>query len=150
MSIFDSWNKSIDDNFMTEVNDLENGKSAGFPEVPHGTYEVKIHEIELRESKKGDPMLSMRFKILNGEFKNSLIFMNQVITSPFQIHNANDFLRSLDSGIDVKFKDYSQYNELLLDIAEEIENQGLEYVLSYQANEKGFPVFEIEEVFEKE
>ena len=51
----------------------ENGRGE-YKEVPKGTYEVKIDKMELVESKKGDPMVSIWFKILSGEYKNSLIF----------------------------------------------------------------------------
>ena len=74
--------------------------------------------------------------------------MNQLITQGFQIHIVNEFLRSLETGLDVEFVDYHQYNELLLDIAEAIESQSLEYLLSYEQNSKGYNVFKIKEVFE--
>lgn len=149
MSIFDKWNESVSDEFVNEVNGLDKGEGSGFPEVPRGDYEVKIVKMELKESKSGDPMMFIQFKILYGQYKNSMLFMNQVITSPFQIHMANDFLRSLDSGVDIVFRDYSQYNDLLLDVSEEIEKQGLEFALSYKDNDKGYPVYKVTEIFER-
>lgn len=128
--------------------DIEDSANNDFKEVPHGTYEVAITKLELKESKKGDPMVACWFKILDGEFKNSLIFMNQVITQGFQIHIVDEFLRSLDTDIDVKFESYSQYNELLLDIFEAVDGN-LEFALEYGEN-KGFNTFKITEVFEVE
>lgn len=130
--------------------DIEDAKENGgdFKEVPHGTYEVSINKLELTKSKKGDPMVSVWFKILTGEYKGSLIFMNQVITQGFQVHICNEFLRSLDSGVDVEFESYSQYAELLMDIAEAIDGQ-LEYGLEY-GERKGFNTFKITDVFEVE
>lgn len=124
----------------------ENG--GDFKEVPHGSYEVKIQKMELVESKKGDPMVSIWFKILTGEYKGSLLFMNQVITQGFQIHIVNQLLRSLDSGIEIEFVSYSQYGALLMDIHEAIDDS-LEYALEYGEN-KGFNTFKITEVFEVE
>lgn len=121
-------------------------------EVPHGTYEVKIEKLELVESKKGDPMVTCWMRILDGKFKNRLIFMNQVITQDFQIHIANEFLRSLDSSIDIPpnyFEGYEAYADLLMDIHEDIDGQ-LEYLLKYDQNNKGYNTFEITEVFEAE
>lgn len=127
----------------------ENGGSGDYKEVPKGTYEVAINKLELTVSKKGDPMLSVWFKIISGEYTNSLIFMNQVITQPFQIHIAKEFLRSLDSGIEVEFESYSQFDGLIMDIAEAIDGK-LEYALNYGENNKGYNTFEITEVFEVE
>ena len=118
-----------------------------FEEVPHGSYEVKIEKLELTESKKGDPMFSCWMKILNGKFKNSLIFMNQVITIGFQIHIVNEFLRSLNSGIKVEFLNYSQYGELIMDIHEAIDGE-FEYEIKYDQNKKGYNTFEITDVYE--
>lgn len=127
--------------------DIEESSNNDFKEVPHGDYEVAITKLELGESKKGDPMVKVWFKIVSdGEFKGSLIFMNQVITQGFQIHIVDEFLRSLETGIEVKFESYSQYNELLLDIFEAIEGK-YEYGLKY-GERKGFNTFEITEVFE--
>lgn len=148
---FSKFDKAVDleglKNDLKEVE--ENGGSGDFAEVKHGTYEVRINKLELTVSKKGDPMLSVWFKILNGEFKNSLIFMNQVITQPFQIHIAKEFLNSLDSGIEVDFESYSQFADLIMDIAEEIDGK-LEYALKYDQNDKGYNTFKITDVFEVE
>ena len=76
--------------------------------------------------------------------------MNQVITQAFQIHIANEFLRSLDTGIDVHFDGkYSHYNNTILDIFEEV-NGKLEYELDYGENRKGYNTFKITSVFEVE
>lgn len=128
--------------------DIEDSANNDFKEVPHGSYEVAITKLELGESKKGDPMVKVWFKILAGEYKNSLIFMNQVITQGFQIHIVDEFLRSLGTDIDIAFESYSQYNELLMDIFEAIDDK-LEFALKYGEN-KGFNTFEITEVFEVE
>lgn len=128
--------------------DIEDSANNEFKEVPHGNYEVAITKLELKESSKGDPMVTVWFKILEGEYKNSLIFMNQVITRGFQIHIVDEFLRSLDTDIDIVFESYSQFNELLMDVFEAIDGN-FEYGLKYGEN-KGFNTFEITDVFEVE
>lgn len=148
-----NWDK-FDNNVDVEgINkDLQNNKEnfGEFKEVPLGEYEVRVNRMELTTSKKGDPMLAIRFKILNGPFKNSLVFYNQVLTLGFQIHMANEMLRSFDTGLEIprEFKGYSALNELILDVSEEIDAQGLEYALKYDENKKGYKTFEIMEVFE--
>lgn len=143
---FSKFDKQVDLEGLKK--DIEDSANNDFKEVPHGTYEVAITKLELGESKKGDPMVKVWFKIVSGEYKGSLIFMNQVITQGFQIHIVDEFLRSLDTDIDIAFESYSQYNELLMDIFETIDDK-LEFALKYGEN-KGFNTFEITEVFEVE
>lgn len=132
-----------------DIKEAEENGGADFREVPHGTYEVSITKLELGESKKHDPMVSVWFKILTGEYKGSLIFMNQVVTKGFQIHIVNDFLRSLESGLDVEWPgSYSEYASLLLDVHEAIDGK-FEYGIEY-GEKNGFNTFKVTDVFEVE
>ena len=94
-------------------------------------------------------MVTIWFKVIDGEYKGSRIFMNQVVNQGFQIHIVNEFLRSLGSGIEIEFKNYSQYGQLLMDIHEAIDGK-FEYALKYDQNNKGFDTFEIVEIYELE
>ena len=150
MSIFDKWNKAIDgEGLAKDVKEVEkNGGTANFEEVPTGEYEVKIDKMELKESSKGDPMFSCWFKIVEGERKNSLIFMNQVITRDFQIHIVNEFLRSLGTEMAVEFDgNYEHYNNLIMDVMELIDGKN-EFLLDYSENKKGFKQYKIKEIFD--
>jgi len=148
-NIWEKFDREIDiEGLQKDIQEAaENG--ANYREVPHGEYEVKIEKLELVESKAGDPMVTVWFKILTGEYKGCMIFMNQVITKGFQIHIMNEFLRSLDSGYDVEFRSYSQYGQLLMDIHEAIDGR-LEYGLKYGEGKKGFSTYEITDVYEVE
>lgn len=148
-NIWDEFDSAIDTKGLAaDVKEAqENG--ATYKEVPHGDYEVAIDKLELVKSNAGDPMVSVWFKVLNGEFKGSRIFMNQVIKEGFQVHIVNEFLRSLDTDIDIEFVTYKQYGNLLMDVMEAIEGN-LEYALSYKEGKKGFSTYEITEVFEVE
>ena len=148
-NIWEKFDREIDvEGLQKDVQEAaENG--ANYREVPHGEYEVKIEKLELVESKAGDPMVTVWFKVRAGDYKGSMIFMNQVITKGFQIHIMNEFLRSLDSGYDVEFKNYSQYGQLLMDIHEAIDGE-LEYLLEYSEGKKGFSNYEIVDVYEVE
>jgi hypothetical protein len=147
---FSKFNKAVDlEALKKDIQEAEeNGGNGDYKEVPVGTYEVKIEKMELKESKKGDPMLSVWFKILNGEYEGSMIFMNQVITQGFQIHICNTFLRSLDTGLDIVFDDFEQYANLIMDVHEKVDSEKLEFALNYGKTDKGFSTFEITEVFE--
>lgn len=150
MSVFDKWNKAIDvDGLAKDTKEVEqNGGTGDYAEVPVGTYEIKIEKMELKESSKGDPMFSAWFRILQGDYENQLLFMNAVITQGFQIGNVNRFLRSLDAVDEVEFRDYAQYNDLIMDIMEAIDEAGLEYLIEYKKNKKDFPIYTIKEVYE--
>lgn len=154
--MFSKWDKVIDTEGLAKdvAEAAANGGQGNYKEVPHGEYEVAIQQMELKASKKGDPMVSIWFKIVSdSEYKGSLIFYNQVITQGFQIHNCNEMLRMMVSemGADapvVEFKSYSQYAELLMDVHEAVADN-FEFALKYTANKKNkeFSDFEITEVF---
>lgn len=151
MSIFDKWNASADlSGLQKDVKEAQSKNGGDYVEVPYGDYEVKIDRMELKESKKGDPMVSIWFTILNGKFKNSRLFVNQVITQGFQIHIVNELLRCMDSGLNIEFEDYNQYNNLLMDVAEKCDELGLEFALKYEETKRGYPKYTITEVFEAE
>lgn len=148
-NIWDEFDKAIDTSALAD--DVKNSASGEYKTVPHGEYEVSIEKMELvatKETKK--PMLSIWFKVLSeGAYKGSFIFYNQVVEQAFQVHIANEFLRSLDSGLDVEFKTYKQYGNLILDIHEAISGK-LEYALKFSEGKKGFHKYEITEVYEIE
>ncbi len=150
-NIWDEFDNTIDTKAIKD--DIASGaaSSGSFKEVPPGEYEVSVEKMELVATKETHrPMLSVWFKVLSeGAYKGSLIFMNQVIDQSFQVHIANEFLRSLDSGLEVEFNTYKQYGNLIMDIHEAISGK-LEYGLKYSKNSKGFSQFEIMEVFEVE
>lgn len=142
-------------------NDIKeaNENSGNYKEVPLGSYEVKIEKLELTlsntdengnikdKNKDQKPMVRIWFKILEGEFKGSLIFYNQLVTEGFQLNIMNEFLNSLDSGVDVYFESFNQYKDMILDIHEAIDGK-LEYLLEYDKNNKGYSTYKIEEVYE--
>lgn len=149
MEIWEKFDKSIDTKGLKkDVKEAQENGGGEYEEVPYGTYEVKVDKIEMKESKKGDPMVTIWFKIIAGKLKNSIIFYNQVINKGFQIHLCNEFLKSLDTGVSVEFDTYAQYNEVLMDVAEG--SQDLEYALEYGENKKGYPTYKITDVFEAE
>lgn len=129
----------------------ENGGSGNFEPVPFGTYEVSVEKLELTQSKKGDPIVTAWFKVLDegSKHKGSLIFYNQVINQNFQVHLANELLRSFGVIDDIDFVSYSQYGELLMDVFEAI-NGNFEYALKYSEGKNGFAKYEITEIFELE
>ena len=151
-SIFDKWNKSFDvEGLKKDVAEADKGQqnTGDYPEIPVGTYECKIEKLELKENSKGKPMVSGWFRILSGDHENKLMFMNQVITEGFQISIVNRFLKSLEA-VDadmIEFKDYGQYNDLLMDIMEAVDGH-LEFLIEYKKSKKDFAVYTVKEVYE--
>lgn len=155
-NIFEKWDKEIDTKgLQADVEEsAKNGGQGNYKEVPHGDYEVAIDKMELKASKAGDPMVSIWFKIVSGEYKGSIIFYNQVITKGFQIHNNNELLRDIVSGMgedmpEVKFETYKQYSNLLMDIFEAID-KNFEFALKYEQAKGDFSKYTITEVFKLE
>ena len=147
MDMFEKWNSNVDlRGLQKDVKDAQDNKRE-YEEIPHGEYEVKVDKMELKSSKKGDPMVSIWFTILEGKYKKSKLFLNQVITQGFQIHIVNELLKSMKTDINIEFVDYKQYAELLLDVAEFCDENNLEFALKYEDN-KGYDKFTITEVFE--
>ena len=151
-NIFDKWDKEIDtEGLAKDTKEAAQNGSGDFKEVPHGDYEVAVHQMELKASKKGDPMVSIWFKIVSeGEFKGSMIFFNQVITQGFQVHIVNELLRTMVSEMAdapvIEFVSYTQYANLIMDIFEEV-NENYEYALAYKKGKKDFSTYEITEVY---
>ena len=147
MDIFEKWNSNVDlAGLQQDIKDAQDNNKE-FETVPHGEYEVKLDKLELKATKKGDPMVSAWFTILEGKYKNSKLFMNQVVTQGFQIHIVNEFLRSMGTDLNIEFVDYAQYADLLLDVAEFCDANNLEFAIKYEDN-KGYDKFTITEVFE--
>mgnify|MGYP003492067539 CR=1 FL=1 len=155
MDIFEQWDNEFDGIFA-EVAEYEanpdNKKGGDYEEVPHGVYEVAIDNMEVKPTKTTNkPMVVIWFKILEGDFKNSNIFYNQVIEKEFQIRMAKDMLKKLvaksGKAPEINPKSYKEFKELVLDIYELIADD-YEYLLEYKAGKNGFSNYNIKEVYE--
>lgn len=144
-SIFEKWNNQIDTKDLASKVKEAAGNNTRRENVPYGNYVVRIEKMELKESKKGDPMFSAWFKIREGEHKDRFIFMNQIVLQAFQIHIVNEFLRSLDTAVDIDFENYTQWNNMILDVHEATAK--CEFEISYY-EEKGYDAFQINEVYD--
>lgn len=147
--IWDEFDEKIDtEGLAKDAQEAAENGGGNFKEIPLGTYEVEVNKLQLVKSKAGKPMLNIWFKILTGENKGGIIFYNQVMDQGFGIHNANEMLRSLDSGVDVEFVSFKKYHAMLLDVLEAIDGN-LEYALKLDKNSKDYNTYEIVDVFEK-
>lgn len=142
------------DELSQSLNEIEANSFDPNKEVPPGKYEVKIDKIELKTSQKGKPMGFVQMRIVDGEFKKQCLFYNQVLVgtdkvsgqlTAYGIHNFNQFLKSLDSGLPIAFKDFNQYGNLLLDVSEKVEN--LSYLVE-MTKKDDFPSYKVKEIYE--
>lgn len=137
---FSKFNKAFPADKMKK--DIETAKenNSGRENLPDGEYTVKLDKMELGESSKGAAMIKAQFRITKGDHKKQCIFVNRVLTGTkndgFMMVKANEFLDSLDSGIDVAFESWEQYNDLIMDIAEAIQDDGLTYVVALDTDGK--------------
>ncbi len=150
-NIWDQFDEQFDtEGLAKDIEEVEKNGGGSRREVPHGVYEIAVIKLELTTSKKDDPMVTCWMKIVEGEYKGSLIFMNQVVTQDFQFHIVNEFMRSLvvdcPDAPEIRFKTFRQYHDLIMDVMKLIDDN-YEYKLVYGENNKGYNTFEIEEVY---
>ena len=149
------WNRKVDQQSVKDVKEMEaNGTSQDYVEIPCGTYAVEVEKLELVSTKKtGDPMLTIWLKIIEGQHKGRLLFVNQVVDEPFKIHNANNLLRGLldntDSNIEVEWTgDYAEYADMIESIYHDISDK-YTYDVDYTMNKKGFSQYKFTETYDK-
>ena len=127
----------------------ENGGTGNYEELPKGEYMVRIEKMEIGETKDGRPMLKVMarvqeavseddgaetpnkealkfFENYKGK-KKPCMFMNRVLygtkNDGNMIASAVGWLKSLEPQDTVPvFESYSQFNDCVLDIFEEIED----------------------------
>lgn len=158
MSIFDKFASKINAEELAasqkEIN--SNTKSGDYPEVSVGKYEVKVDKIEAKMSKTNRPMVTIWFKILNGNFKDSIIFYNGVFHEDWMRHRVVDILSAIldddthKAEINLILKDcnINEINDFVMDVHEQIDGK-FEYLLDY-GQKKGYSTYTIEEVFDVE
>ena len=146
---FNQFNDKVDEEFNKAVEEAEkdNGEKS-FEELPVGKYEVKINDMLIKKSKKGEWMLQVTFKVIQGKFEKRLAWA-YFLLRPQNVHFANVFLRTLESGITVKYESERQYAKLVDDILITI-NGTKEYGLEITENDKGFRNYKIIKVFNVE
>ncbi len=150
-NIFEKFNSMIDVDGLKQDVETAASNSGDFVEVPKGDYEVKVTKIELGETGEksktpGMPMLKVWFDILAGDFKGQKIFCNQLLTSGFGIHKANELLNSFESGVTVHFENFVQYNDVICQVFNAIDGVG-EFQLHYGENNKGYATYDIVQRF---
>lgn len=157
MSIFDKYASKINaEDLAASQQEINQNAGGDYPEVPVGEYEVKVEKMEAKMSSKNNPMVSIWFKILKGDFKDSMIFYNGVFHEDWMRHRVVDFLSDIlddsthkaEINLILKDSNIDEINEFIMDIHEQVDGT-LEYLLAYGMS-KGFNTYKITEVYEVE
>lgn len=134
-----------------QIAEAKNNPQQSDKEVPAGNYTVKIEKMELAATKDGRPMFKVQCRILEGDFKKWCLFMNRVIygtkNDANMIASVIGWLEKLEPSVDVEFKNYSQFSDLVLDIFEEVAD-AVELDVAYDPD--AFNSISITEVFDAE
>ena len=135
---FSKFDKEVDlDQLKKDADEIvKNGGTGDYPEIEAGTYHGKFEKLEIAETKDGRPMLKAMFRITQDPHKKQCLFMNRVLygtkNDANMIASSVGWLNSLEPSEDVgdvEFVSFSQFNDLVLDIAEDISE--LEYDVEY-------------------
>lgn len=155
---FAALDKKVDfDQLSKDIKEaVENGGTGNYDELPKGEYMVQIEKMEIGETKDGRPMLKVQARVSDAvsndeaeknndaaiKFfddykgkKKPCMFMNRVLygtkNDANMIASAVGWLDSLEPQDTVPvFESYSQFNDCVLDIFEEIE-EAVEYHVLY-------------------
>lgn len=159
MADFSKFDKQIDlAQLRKEAEEIKkNGGTGEYPEIEPGIYRGKFEKLEIGETGPnskggaGRPMLRAMFRITEGQHKKQCLFMNRVLygtkNDANMIASAEGWLESLEPSEDVGdviFKGYSEFADLVMDIAEDISE--LEYDVEYDPD--AFNSITISEVYE--
>ena len=153
MSDFSKFDKQVDlKQLQKDAAEIKiNGGTGDYPELPAGTYRVKVEKLEVGATNDGRPMLKAMFRIIEGQHKKQCIFFNRVLygtkNDANMIASAEGWLETLEPSEDigdVVFTGYSAFADLVMDIAEDISE--LEYEVEYDPDT--FNSVTISEVYE--
>lgn len=154
MADFSKFDKEIDlAQLRKEAEEIKkNGGTGEYPEIEEGIYRGKFEKLEVGTTKDGRPMLRAMFRITEGQRKKQCLFMNRVLygtkNDANMIASAEGWLETLEPSEDVGdviFRGYSEFADLVMDIAEDISE--LEYDVNYDPD--AFNSITIEEVYEE-
>lgn len=147
------------DQLQKDIKEAKENGYGDFGSLPKGEYIVGLENMEIGATKDGRPMFKVQCRVIEAldaegqeylsHFKNKkpCMFMNRVIygtkNDGNMINSVIGWLDKLD--VDAEFKSYSQFNDLVLDIAEDVVD-AVELKVAY--DEKAFNSISILEVYD--
>lgn len=125
-------------------------KGGDFEDLPYGKYEVALDNIELKPTKKtGAPMIVSVFKVVEGQHKGRLIWVNQVVDTGMKMSIGLRFINAMKPEDKVAFSKEGGMSQLSDDLqgAAAFIKDNHEFVLEFYQNDKGYDQYDIKEVF---
>lgn len=125
MGMFDDENKNSTvgaEGMVFNLSDVDE-KGSGFACMPKGNYEAICDDVEFGESKKGNPMMTFKFKITEGEFEKRVLFLHATLNQKFGLATLKKTIINL--GMDV---DWAHFNAQ--EFADEGDAIGLPIILN--------------------
>lgn len=107
----------------------------GFELIPKGTYPAIVDEMEFGESSTGNPMMTVKYKITEGEFENRVLFDYWVLRgngSDFGLAKLKKFLTRVMPHISL-----SDFNPADFADSGDAVNQELSVTVRIQTQKKG-------------
>ena len=125
-NLFDNSARSMPSNApATDLSDFDDAyaKAEVFEpdEVPDGKYQVRVHDVKIVRSQKGDPMIKFDLLIISGQHAKRHLFKNSVITTASLPFVKAD-LQMLGLRMK-KLSDLANHLDALLDLSLEITKQ---------------------------
>lgn len=153
---FKNFNMDMTD-YNQQIKELEANKpkeetKKEWQDPSDGEYECALMGLELGTNKAGDKlMLKGSFKILDGEFKNSRLWINKVLTgcnnSAWCIKSAVDFLNTLGSEQNVEFTgDFDDLETQIQIVFADVKN--CTFVVNQVTSNSGFKNYYVNDVFD--
>ena len=132
---------------------MNEAKENGFGDkLPEGDYQCSLEKMELGEGKtNGKLMLKAQFRITTGDKKKQCIFVNQVLCGTkndgFMMLKAKEFLESLDSGYEITFTGWEQFDQLVKDVLEQVQADQLQYMVNVK-NDGDYQRYKVVDIIE--
>lgn len=136
---------------IAEIQQQEKPKKK-YKEPTDGDYTCDIVSLELGTNKAGDKlMLKGSFKITEGEFKNSRLWVNKVLSGTrsdaFAVKSTIDFLNSLGAVQDVEFNgDFDDLATQVEIVFADVRN--CVFMVTQKTTDSGFKNLYVNDVFE--
>lgn len=145
MGIFDEIDAQMNSAQMQQAIAAAQQGQKTFEETPAGRYLVKLRTMELGTSKtKGKPMLIVSLRIVDGQYKNKVLWYNIPIcgtkNDPYMIVKCLGFLTSLKAYdatgyVKIDFQSYGMLMSLVAYVKQCIDICDLSYTIQYEPDE---------------
>lgn len=162
---FSKWDSQINEDELTkQINEAKKNGAGQSLDTPAGQYTCRVEKMELTATKDKRPMFMVQLRVVDAaeeakddvieylsHFKNKkpCLFMNRVLAGTKNdanmIASVIGWLEKLEPETKPVFKNYSQFNDCILDIFEEVADS-IELDVTYDPD--AFNSISIDEIYD--